>query len=136
MIPTDEQIKEAAVKMQGRNRFSDLPFFNGAKFGIEQMKEELTVELGKCECGQEHDIRFMASDSEGNHICFECYRSWVGEFSVHVRKLLKIRANGCAFNGADNPLVYNELIDKIGENYTNVGEGWKEHVNEDWEDEA
>src|SRR3990167_3919754 len=130
MIPTDEQIKEAVLQMPNRNKFSDMPFFRGGIYVRELMKEELNIELAKCECGQEHDIRFMVIDSEGNNVCFECYRSWCSEVHKNVRKLLKVYAEES--HDSENKIIESfpkmmELIGKIGEDFTGVGKGWEEY---------
>lgn len=126
--------KQAEVKPE----LLKLPIEKQQEHAIAAIELSEHIELGQCECGQEHDIRFMATDSEGNHICFECYRAWVGEFTVHVRELLRVRAE-LKKPVCHDLVVYeakvNSLIDQIGENYTNIGEGWEEHVNEDWDEE-
>lgn len=142
MTPTDEEITEKANKtynhsMASMNESVQGPpaFEEGAKWMRQEMTEELeaNIELGKCECGREHDIRYMVESPDGNDVCFECFTAWASTYDKHIRELLKMRAAISVTKVPDEPLRYMALIDKIGEDYTNCGEGWEEIVQE-WED--
>lgn len=132
MIPTDEQIFEA------RDKFADVAeaegYAKGAKWAIEQMKEELNIELGKCECGQEHDIRFMQTDQEGNHICHECYTLWAVEIYRKVKELMKLRVSDSMedvkYNCFTHELV--DAIDNLGEAVIGIRD-WHEDFKEELE---